>query len=143
MLRTELSANLKKMRAKIEELKSKRRPNYITCSKYIAGTGAVRELESLRECAKALKTINQHFDSEISGLDEIGIEANEIKNDQNFLGFQREEWIFDLKLRVGELRDAILLENLEVAVDKLSKHRSSEDIFAEDTDGVDNLLGLC
>jgi hypothetical protein len=143
MVRTELSANLKKMKAKIEELNSKRRPNYITCSKYIASVGAVKELESLRECAKALKTINHHFDSEISGLDEIGIEANEIKNDQNFLGFQREEWISDLKLRVGELRDAILLENLEVAVDKLSKHRSSEDIFAEDTDGVDDLLGLC
>lgn len=143
MVRTELAANLKKMNGKIAELKAKRRPNYITCSKYIASVGAVKELESLRECAKALKVINHHFDSEVAGLDEIGIEAKEIKNDQNFLGFQREEWITDLKTRVGELRDAALLKELEAKVAKLSKHRTSDDIFQEDADGVDDLLKLC
>ena len=143
MLRTELSANLKKMNAKIAELKSKRRPNYITCSKYVASVGVIKDLENLRECAKALKIINHHFESEVSGLDEIGIEANEIKNDQNFLGFQREEWISDLKLRVSELRDAVLLADLGKSVAKLSKHRTTDDIFTEDSDGVDDLLKQC
>ena len=143
MVRTELSANLKKMKAKIAEIQTKRRPNYITCSKYIASVGAVKDLENLRECAKALKIINHHFESETTGLEEIGIEAKEIKNKQNFLGFEREEWISDLKLRVGELRDAMLLKSLEESVAKLSKHRTSEDIFTEDTDGIDDLIKLC
>ena len=143
MVRTELSANLKKMKAKIAEIQTKRRPNYITCSKYIASVGAVKDLENLRECAKALKFINHHFESETTGLEEIGIEAKEIKNKQNFLGFEREEWISDLKLRVGELRDAMLLKSLEESVAKLSKHRTSEDIFTEDTYGIDDLIKLC
>jgi hypothetical protein len=143
MKREDLSVNLKKMKTKVAELKAKRQPSYVTCGKYINGVGYVKDLETLRECAKALKVINNHFDSEVSGIDEIGIEANEIKNDQNFLGFQREEWIADLKNRVAVLRDSMLLANLEKSISKLSKHRSSDDIFAEDTDGMDDLLKSC
>ena len=141
--RDEVRDNLKKVQSAIEALenKNKKAPLYETAAKYIPNIGYVAEIPTLRECAKALSFVQSKFTSETTAASELGIEETDIQEEQNYLGFDLETWKSDIQKRVSELKDAAMMEKLATAEAKLKKHRSADDIFADDMEDIEGLIG--
>jgi hypothetical protein len=140
MERKELLGKLKAVNAKISEIESAEPVVYATACKFIPKAGYVHELESKRDCAKALAIVKENFSVETSAAEELGLSFDDIKEDTNFLGFKLDVWKSDIQKRVAELTQLETLEKLEVAKEKLMKHRSAEDIFNEDMDSIGDVL---
>lgn len=140
--REQVRENLKKVQAAKEELakKNKKAPVYETATKYIPAVGYVAQIPTLRECAKALAFVQSQFSNEDTAASELGLEESEIQEEQNYLGFDLETWKSDIQTRVNQLKDEALAESLDEAEAKLKKHRSADDVFADDMDGIDSIL---
>ena len=140
--RDEVRDNLKKVQSAKEALekKNKKSPLYETATKYIPNIGYVAEIPTLRECAKALAFVQSKFTNETTAASELGIEETDIQEEQNYLGFDLETWKSDIQKRVAQLKDEAMMEKLVTAEAKLKKHRSADDIFADDMEDIEGLL---
>ena len=141
--RKDVRDNLKKVKTAIESLqkKNKKAPLYETATKYIPNLGYVAELPTLRECAKALSFVQSKFTNETTAAADLGLDEEDIQEEQNYLGFDLETWKSDIQKRVDQLKDEATMEKLIEAETKLKKHRSSDDIFADDMEGIADILG--
>lgn len=140
--RDEVRENLKKVQSAKEALekKNKKAPLYETVAKYIPNIGYVAEIPTLRECAKALAFVQSKFTNENTAATELGIDETDIQEEQNYLGFDLETWKSDIQKRVAQLKDEAMMEKLATAEAKLKKHRSADDIFADDMEDIEGLL---
>jgi hypothetical protein len=143
MDRKDIRENLKKVQSAIAALekKNKKAPCYETATKHIPAIGYVSEIPTLRECAKALSFVQSKFTNETTAAAELGLAEADIQEEQSYLGFDFETWKSDIQKRVEQLKDESQMEKLQAAEQKLKKHRSADDIFADDMEGMDDLLG--
>jgi len=140
MERKELSAKLKAINAKIEEIESAEEVVYATANKFIPSVGHVHQIQTKRDCAKALTIVNKQFSTENEAAKELGLTDADIQSETNYLGFKKEVWVSDLQKRVNELTQAETLAKLENAKKTLMKHRTADDIFSEDMDSISDVL---
>jgi len=141
MKREDLRKGIKAVTAQISKVENAEEVEYKTSTKFIPNLGYVADLPTLRDCAKALTRINKHFEAETESATELGIEADEIAADTNYLGHRQKVWLSDIQKRVDELKRETELEKLYKAKETLMKHRSKEDIFAEDMEDIAGILG--
>lgn len=147
MNRAEVKTKLALVNAKIKELKFNREENpvvYATVGKYVPGIGHVNQIESIEELVLAQAEIVKQSSQEntIKAMDMLGVTQDELGDapTAKIMGLPTRVWNKDLKNRLAELREEMLLEKLEKAALTLRKHLSSEDIFDMDTEGIDDLL---
>ena len=142
MKREELNARLKSVNAKIKELQIIEEPEFKTQNSFIPKIGFVHEIETLNECAKALTLIKKRLESVESSADELGLTKDEIKGNNKYLGHTIETWKNDLQKKVDEIKRINLLEKLNLAKGVLMKHRTEDDIFQDDMESIEDVLGL-
>lgn len=140
MEKKELLGKLKAVKAKIEELEGQEPVVYATCCKFIPKIGYVHEIATKRDCAKALTIVQENFSSEDAAALELGLLPEEIAVESNFLGYKLDVWKSDIQKRVDEIKKIEKIEKLEIAKETLMKHRSADDIFNEDMDGISDVL---
>ena len=142
MKKEELSLKLKAVRNKIKELKAIEAPVYATQNKFIPSIGYIFDIETLRDCAKALSIVKKYFSSEVEEASELGISEKDLAADSNYLGHKLSVWQKDIQNRVTEIKNDDMLEKLEVAEKTLMKHRTGDDIFNEDMENIGDVLDL-
>ena len=139
MKKADLTKKLKAVKAKIAELRAAEPVAYVTSTKHVPSVGYVHELESLKDCVRALSKINKQFALDDESALSLGVESAEITTIK-YLGHSQKDWQNDVQKRVNELNSATLLNKLIVAEKVLNKHRSEEDIFNDDMDEISDVL---
>lgn len=132
----EVSKNLKTVIARLAQLATEKAPQYETCNKYVPTIGYVSEMETKRECAKALSLVRNKCVSELASAEILGMSADEVEDDINFMGFSYEVWQSDIQKRVDELRKEETIAKLEKAKAVLTKYLSAEEKFAIDLESI-------
>jgi hypothetical protein len=133
-------ANLKKVNAKIEEIKDKKGKVVLkTGNLFLEQYGAICDIEDtnkllyihtwlgefVEKCAKAAKAV---------GLPSFNGDKVEIQ------GFTIVDWQEDVKARVHQLNEKIILKGLKAAKELLEKNLSDDDAFKADMDKVGDML---
>lgn len=132
-------AQVKKAIAKIEN--SDDIVLYVTKDKHMNNVGYIHEINDISDLVKAHAEVTKRSTNDLTasikalGLSEAEVPASSVK----ILGFKPEHWFKDIETRLTELRNETKLAMLKDAETKLTKHLSEDDIFAMDTQGIDEL----
>jgi len=139
MNKSDLNKKLKAVKAKIAELQGLEKQSYKTSTKHVPSVGYVHELETLKDCVRALSKINKQFALDGDSASILGIDSTEITT-LKYMGHGQKDWQDDIQKRVKELQNQALLVKLVNAEKVLSKHRSEEDVFNDDMEGISDVL---
>lgn len=141
MKKSELSAKLKAIKTKISEIENADEPVYKTANKFLPNIGHISEIETLKDCVKALSKINKQFDVDSTSASVLGINVETLSSNKYF-GFSQKDWQSDIQTRVAVLKNEELLNKLKNAEEVLKKHRSEEDVFNEDMESISDVLEI-
>lgn len=144
MQRSEVKTKLAEVRkaiAKIEENEDEV-VAYATANKHLPGVGYIHEIDTIGGLVKAHAEITKKSTNDLSAsLKALNITDDELpEGSEKILGFKPKTWFGDIEKRLNQLRTKAKLAKLKQAESVLSKNLSTDDKFAIETDGIDDLL---
>jgi len=144
MNKADVKKNLTKVTSALAAIKKEDKIfTFVTKGSYLSGLGCISEVENIAELMKFQKKINSLSKTDNTAIiEQLGLKQEELpEQEPTILGFAPKHWNADVKTKLKEIRQTILVDKLNAAKATLEKHLSDDDKFEIDTDGIESLLG--